>query len=442
MSRIRRPSLGRVLILSFAAVAVAAVVLTAVITIVLARAGAPQRAIAQLRDEAANGAELAAGLPCDDRSRPAARIARQLGPRARFVPDGSQRARGRDVSGSGVGEFAGTEGRTTVAGRDVLFASARTTLCGRVGTLYVTRAASDVPVLPGGFGSRLVLAGLVALAISAFVAYPLARRLSRPLRELAGAARAFARGSREPSAPQPTDTAEVAELKGAFDGMMSALESAREREKTFLLNVSHELRTPLTAIRGYGEALADGTTRKPDEAGAVVVRESQRLERLVQDLLDLARLEAGEFSVRPTDVDLASVARDVARGLLPYARENGMGIAVAGDGCVVHTDADRVHQMLANLTENALRVSPSGSDVTIEVGDDVVAVTDRGPGLEGADLERAFDRFYLWSKYKGLRPVGSGLGLAIVGELARRLGAQVVVRSSTHGSRFEIRFGA
>jgi two-component system, OmpR family, sensor kinase len=298
-------------------------------------------------------------------------------------------------------------------------------------------------VLPDGFASRLVLACLVALAISAVVAFALARRLSRPLRELAGSARAFAKGTREPAAVTVSDPAEVAELKGAFDGMMSDLESANQREKTFLLNVSHELRTPLTAIRGYGEALSDGTARKPGEAGAVIVRESQRLERLVQDLLDLARLEAGEFSVRPVDVDLATVASDVARGLRPYARENGLDITVSGDRAApVRTDPDRVHQMLANLAENALRVSPPGSSVEIEVAPGTVAVTDRGPGLEGADLAHAFDRFYLWSKYKGERPVGSGLGLAIVGELARRLGADVGVRSSPHGSRFEIRFGA
>jgi two-component system sensor histidine kinase BaeS len=173
----------------------------------------------------------------------------------------------------------------------------------------------------------------------------------------------------------------------------------------------------------------------------VVVRESQRLERLVQDLLDLARLEAGEFSVRPVDVDLGMVAADVARGLRPFARENGLDVIVSGEAdAAVRTDPDRVHQMLANLAENALRVSPPGTTVGIEVAPGLLAVSDRGPGLEGADLEHAFDRFYLWSKYKGERPVGSGLGLAIVGELARRLGAEVGVRSSSDGSRFEIRF--
>jgi signal transduction histidine kinase len=439
VSNVRRPSLGRVLVASFGAVAVAAVVLTAVITVSLARIGASGRALAQLRVEAQNGAELAAGLPCDQGARPGARIARQLGPRARFVPDGTPRAR--------LAEFSGAEGRTTIAGRDVLYASAPTTICGRSGTIYVTQAASDVPVLPEGFGARLLLAAIVALLISALVAYALSRRLARPLRDLGSSARAYARGEHAPARPSPSDPAEVAELVGAFEGMVSDLESSREREKSFLLSVSHELRTPLTAIRGYGEALSDGTTRKPREAGAVILSESRRLERLVQDLLDLARLEAGEFSVRPVETDLVEVARDVQRGLQPYASDNGLGLEVsAGGPALVRTDPDRVHQMIANLVENALRVSPSGSTVSIEVDGNTVAVTDRGPGLDPADLGHAFDRFYLWRKYTGQRPVGSGLGLAIVGELARKLDAKVEACSGTatdeDGSRFEIHFDA
>ncbi len=435
MSEGRRPSLGRVLIVSFGVVAVAAVALTALITVSLARIGAPARALEELREQAQNGAALAADLPCEAGTRPGGQIARELGPRARFVPDGAPRAR--------VTEFSQAQGRARIGGRDVLYGSAHTTLCGRPGTLYVTRASNEVPALPEGFGSRLALAALVALLISAVVAYALSRRLSRPLRDLTGSARAFARGEHAPAVPSPSDPAEVAELKAAFEGMVSDLESSREREKSFLMSVSHELRTPLTAIRGYGEALSDGTMRKPREAGDIILRESQRLERLVQDLLDLARLEAGEFSVRPVETDLAEVARDVQRGLAPFASDNGLALEVCcGGPAVVRSDPDRVHQMLANLVENALRVSPSGSTVSIDVDGNTVAVADGGPGLDPADLEHAFERFYLWSKYKGERRVGSGLGLAIVGELSRRLNADVTVRSDGHGSRFEIIFGS
>lgn len=430
-----RPSLGRVLLLSIGGVAVGAVVLTAVVTFGLARLGAPQRAVEQLGLQAQRVADLAAGLPCEGRRPP--RLAQEFGSRVRFVPEGAPRG----ASAPPPGE----RGRTRAAGRETLYASTRTTVCGRPGTLYVFQAAGDVPQLPDGFTARLVIAGLAGLVGAAIVAFVLARRMSRPLGELAHSARALAKG--EPGhvvSAAPSDPAEIADLKEAFEGMVSDLRDAREREEAFLLSVSHELRTPLTAIRGYGEALADGTARRTRRAGEVVARESKRLERLVQDLLDLARLETGEFSIHPTNVDLADVAGSVVDALEPAAKETGVKLVLgAADSSHVSTDPDRVHQMLANLVENALRVTPEGGTVSVDVGERTIAVDDSGPGMDTDDLDHAFERFYLWRKYAGARPVGSGLGLAIVGELAQRLGVRLVVTSDvSSGSRFELNFGA
>ncbi|MGH2667832.1 MAG: sensor histidine kinase, partial [bacterium] len=409
----RRPSLGRVLVLSIGGVAVGAVVLTAVMTLGLARLGAPQRAVAQLEREAARVADLAVELPCDV-ARP--RLAEEFGPRVRFVPDGL--ASRRPVPGPGV------TGRTRGPGGESLYASARTTVCGRPGTLYVFERTRDVPAVPEGFTGRLMIAAAFGLTGGTLVAYVLARRMSRPLGELARSARGFGRGTAGGiPAPAPSDPVEIAELKTAFGGMVSDLHAARDREEAFLLSVSHELRTPLTAIRGYGEALADGTARQPRRAGEVVARESKRLERLVQDLLDLARLSAGEFSVHRDNVDLRDVAGSVVDALLPAAKDSDVGLELlSGVASYVETDADRVHQMLANLVENALRVTPERGTVTVEVRHATVAVADSGPGMDADDIDHAFERFYLWRKYAGVRPVGSGLGLAVVGELARLLG--------------------
>ncbi len=430
-----RPSLGRVLVFSIGGVAVGAVVLTAVITLGLARLGAPQRAVAQLTREAERVADLAAELPCEGPRRP--RLAQEFGPRVRFVPDGP--AAGRFAPGGA------STGRTREPGGESLYASARTTVCGRPGTLYVLQPAREVPAVPEGFTGRLIIAGVIGLVGAALVAFALSRRMSRPLNELAMTARGLGR-ARTGDVPAPTasDPAEIAELKTAFGGMVSDLDAARDREEAFLLSVSHELRTPLTAIRGYGEALADGTAREPRHAGEVVARESKRLERLVQDLLDLARLSAGEFSVHRHSVDLRDVASSVVDALLPSAKENDVALELAATGpSVVETDPDRVHQMLANLVENALRVTPEGGTVTVEVRDRSITVVDSGPGMDADDIDHAFERFYLWRKYAGVRPVGSGLGLAIVGELAHLLGARVEVSSSSGtGSLFELRFGA
>jgi len=410
---------------------VGAVLLTALLTVGLSRLGVRQRAIGELSREAGSLSSLAAGIPCAAGIQ--AELRRELGPGVRFVPDGALRPLNR---------LAAPTGEMVVGGRRVIYASVKTSICGRGGTLFVLRPASDVPPLPEGFALWLGLAGLAALLGSLGVAYVLARRMSKPLGELASSARALAKGDGRPSPPSDDDPAEVAEVKDAFANMASDLSSAREREKSFLLSVSHELRTPLTAVRGYGEALADGTSSDARKAGTVVVRESQRLERLVGDLMDLARLESGEFSVHVVEVDLAAVASGVVDALTKTADDTGVLLRVDGTSSArVQSDPDRVHQMVANLVENALRVTPEGGSVSIGVAPDTIAVTDSGPGIEAEDLGHAFDRFYLWRKYRGDRPVGSGLGLAIVGELAGRLGITLDVQSTSKGTRFELRFG-
>ena len=427
-----RRSLRRVLGLAIGGVAVGAVVLTALLVVGLSRLGVRQRAIGELRREADSLSAVAAGIPCAGGIQ--AELRRELGPGVRFVPSGALRPLRRLA--------AAPEGEIAIGGRRVIYASKPATICGRDGTLYVLRAASDVPPLPEGFALWLALAVLISLTGSLGVAYALSRRLTKPLGELASSARVLAHGQGRPPPPSPDDPAEVAEVKDAFANMASDLASARERERSFLLSVSHELRTPLTAVRGYGEALADGTASDAKKAGTVVVRESQRLERLVQDLMDLARLEAEEFSVHRVEVDLSSVAGGVADALGPIAREADVDLGVRGSSRKrVATDPDRVHQMVSNLAENALRVTPGGGSVTIEVAPGSIAVHDSGPGLEPEDLGRAFERFYLWRKYRGDRPVGSGLGLAIVAELAQRLGVRVDVSSAPdEGTTFVLHF--
>jgi two-component system OmpR family sensor kinase len=424
----KRSSLRSVLLLSIVGASVGAVIITALVTVGLARIGAGQRAVTALRSEASNMADVASGLPCTDVNRPA-QLARQLGARARFIPDGSRRP---------LAQVTETEGRAAILGRDVYFSSVPATICGTSGRLFVFTPVRDAPVLPAGFGARLLLAGLIALGGSALIAYLLARRMSRPLNELAEAARAF----KVPAAPSASDTLEVAELKESFTGMVTDLQDARDREKAFLLSISHELRTPLTAIRGYSEALADGTARQPKQAGEVMLGESKRLERLVQDLLDLGRIEAGEFGVDPRPVDLGDVATSVVDALRPMAKEQDVALVLeAPQSVVVRTDPDRVHQMIANLVENAVRVTPAKRAVTVEVAPGSVLVRDEGPGLDPQDVAHAFERFYLWRRYRGERPVGTGLGLAIVGELARRLGVKMDVDSDgKNGTTFEMRF--
>jgi two-component system sensor histidine kinase BaeS len=288
----------------------------------------------------------------------------------------------------------------------------------------------------------LLLAALVGGVLAALVALLLARRIARPVRRVAAASRSLARG--ELPDPVPVEgAAELATLATAFNDLASQLAQAREAERSFLLSVSHELKTPLTAIRGYAEAVQDGAI-EPREAAAIVSAEAARLERLVHDLLDLARMNRTDFSVHPSEIDLAEVADDAVRRYLPQAEAFGVRLSAVSEGeAPAIADADRVLQVVSNLVENALRLTPAGGEVRIVTGPGLLRVEDTGPGLEDADRDRAFERFYLHERYGRERAVGTGLGLAIVKELTEAMGGTVSVESEPGRlTTFTIRLGA
>jgi two-component system sensor histidine kinase BaeS len=168
-----------------------------------------------------------------------------------------------------------------------------------------------------------------------------------------------------------------------------------------------------------------------DEAAATIANESRRLERLVGDLLDLARMRKAEFSVRSEPVDLAAVAAEAVRRYETQARSFGVALETTGAAeAPALADSDRTLQVVSNLVENALRLAPAGGSVRIAVAPGEIRVEDTGPGLGPEELGRAFERFYLYSRYGRERSVGTGLGLAIVKELAEGMGGSVEVTSS------------
>jgi signal transduction histidine kinase len=273
----------------------------------------------------------------------------------------------------------------------------------------------------------LVAAGAGGL-LAAIAAFLLARRISGPVDRIAAAARSLMRGTH----PEPVPVegaAEIATLAISFNALVEQLRRAQEAERNFLLSVSHELKTPLTAIRGYAEAVQDGAV-DPREAAATVTAEARRLERLVKDLLDLARMNRTDFSVHNAEIDLAEVAEDAVRRYQQAAAGFGVSLHGATDGpAPAVADADRVLQVISNLVENALRLTPPGGEVRVVAAPGVLRVEDTGPGLPAEDREHAFERFYLHERYGRERPVGTGLGLAIVKELTLAMGGSVDVES-------------
>jgi two-component system sensor histidine kinase BaeS len=308
--------------------------------------------------------------------------------------------------------------------------------------VVVTRQIHD----PANGLRYFLLVGAIGLALAAVVAATLARRFTRPLVEAVTATRRIASGDLDATVPKtPHEVPEFAQLADSINAMGANLVRARDQERQFLLSVSHELRTPLTSIRGYADAMVDGATDDPAAAAAVISAEARRLERLVQDLLDLARLDADRFSLDLQALDCGEVVRQVAEGFRPRAAELGLELLTAvGSGAPlwVTADADRLGQVVANLVENASsyaahRVAVSAGSVG---GRPAVWVVDDGPGIAPDQLSKVFERHFISDRWRGRRK-GSGLGLAIVSELAAAMGATVQADSPVeagHGTRMVV----
>jgi len=296
------------------------------------------------------------------------------------------------------------------------------------GTFVLVRPRSTAGTLLSPYVWGLFIAAAAGGLLAAVAAFVLARRISRPVDRIAAAARTLAGGTH----PEPVPVegaAEIATLAGAFNELAEQLQQAQEAERNFLLSVSHELKTPLTAIRGYAEAVEDGAV-DPRDAAATVSSEARRLERLVKDLLDLARMNRTDFSVHNSEIDLAEVVEDAVRRYEGQAESFGVELRAVADGpAPAVADADRVLQVVSNLVENALRLTPEGGEVRVVAAPGVLRVEDTGPGLAEADNEHAFERFYLHERYGLERKVGTGLGLAIVRELTLAMGGEVDVES-------------
>ncbi len=328
-----------------------------------------------------------------------------------------------------------SQGTADVEGRSIQYAS-RPTAAGRI---VLIRPAKIAFAEWRPFIGSLLLAGLGGMLLAGALSYLLARRLTRPIGELSAATRRLAAGADDVAVPIHGQD-ELAELGGAFNEMSAELARAREAQTRFLESVSHELRTPLTSIRGYAEGLGEHAI-DATEAARVIGTESRRLERLVADLLDLARVGRADFAVAHEPVDLADVVRQGVERHLPQARELGVELSgSAGPDGLVVGDEDRILQAVSNLIENALRLTPAGGAVVVRAQAGEISVRDTGPGLEAEDLPRAFERFYLHARYRSERPVGSGLGLAIVRELVAAMGGSVdAAVPAGGGAQFTIR---
>jgi two-component system, OmpR family, sensor kinase len=284
----------------------------------------------------------------------------------------------------------------------------------------------------------LAAAGLGALILGGLAAVLLARAIAGPVARVVDATKALA--AEQSPEPVPLEgAAELRSLASSFNEMADKLSQARAAERNFLLSVSHELKTPLTSIRGYAEAMRERAIGA-DEGAPIIESEAARLERLVRDLLDVARMNRSEFDVKRHPIDLASVAHEAARRYRPQAESFGVSLELdTNGGAPAVGDEERALQIASNLVENALRVTPPQGRVVLRTCAGELTVEDTGPGLAPEELPHAFERFYLWSRYGRTRKVGTGLGLSLVKQLTEQMGGTVDVESAPGATRFTVR---
>ncbi len=287
------------------------------------------------------------------------------------------------------------------------------------------------------------LASGIALVVTGALCWYLARRITAPLREMDRAARQIAGGAFDRRVAIMTRD-EVGDLGATFNAMAAELARRDDLRQTFVANVSHDLRSPLTAIRGFVSAFLDGTLPADRQRHALTVMADQtdRMIKLVNDLLDLARIDAGQFAMQPDRFNLSEMVRRVVARMEPEWDHWQITVEVVADAphdIEVVADQDRIDQVLVNLVQNAIHWSPPGSIVEVRVhqaDQAVIAIQDAGPGIPPEEVDVIWDRFYK-GEHARTKQAGTGIGLSIVKHILDLHHSPITVQSDVgHGATF------
>ena len=309
-----------------------------------------------------------------------------------------------------------------------------------IGAIVVATKKTDVRHQVIQLVLRLAIAGVLGLLIAALLAWYLSRRIVRPVLQLSDAVDKVSTGDYDVEVPKNAP-GELGHLSQRVGQMARRLGEVEQMERNFLMSVSHELRTPLTAIRGHVAALLEGVVEDPEQQRLsleTVELEAQRLERLVGDILDLAKLDTHRFTVTKEEVDMAQLIDQAYERYREEAHKRSIDYRRDIEASpVIVSDGDRVLQVVGNLLSNAFHATPDGGRISLglaqENGTVHVAVEDTGPGIPAEARERLFRPFV--SNTGG----GTGLGLAIAKELSVALGGRIDLQSEVgKGSKFEL----
>jgi signal transduction histidine kinase len=289
----------------------------------------------------------------------------------------------------------------------------------------------------------LLVSSVTALVTAILVSLFVSRRVVTPIRQMMQASRHVAAGHYRERVPVASQD-ELGQLAASFNQMAANLEQTEAMRRDLIANVAHELRTPLSSIKGYMEGLIDGVIPAQAETYQQVYREADRLQRLVSDLQELSRVEAGAFELQRQPVVLPDLIHQIAARLHPQFEEKGVGLKLDLPATLpaVLADEDRLSQILVNLIGNALQYTPAEGVVTIaartEAGRLVVTIADTGLGIPAEHLSHLFTRFYRVDKSRSRAGGGSGIGLTIAKHLVEAHGGRIWAESDglDQGSTF------
>ncbi|MFZ5632638.1 MAG: ATP-binding protein [Bacillota bacterium] len=313
------------------------------------------------------------------------------------------------------------------------------------GAVVVSHSMSDIEGQVSDFQRVILNVGIGGIILATLLSLFFSRSLSGPLIQMNSVALGLAGGdfSRKVEVKSEDEIGALAaalnSLSGQLQEKIAALERLDQTRKDFVAGISHELRTPLTIIQGYAEALQDNVADSEEERRECVdgiVEEAGRMKRLVSDLLDLRRIEAGQERVELREFDAAPVLERSVDKMRPLAERKGIDLYLdmAGDLPPVRANPDRLEQVMINLIGNAIRYTPRGGKVVVGAkgagGFVRVSVTDSGPGIPPAEQDLIWEKFYKVDKSRARSDGGgTGLGLAIVKRLVEKMGGSVGVES-------------
>ncbi|MDN3357291.1 HAMP domain-containing sensor histidine kinase [Actinomadura sp. DC4] len=313
--------------------------------------------------------------------------------------------------------------------------------------LFIGGSATPGFVLSPGNKSRVVGVVALVLLLTVVITVVAGIRLILPLRALTLAAQRITGGDLSVKV-RVGGRDEIGRLSSAFNDMAEARVRMEALRKTMVSDIAHELRTPLSNVRGWLEAVEDGISNPDEELVSSLLEEALLLQRVIDDLQDLAMADAGQLRLHPEDVRLGDVLAQVAAAHRARAGEADVALTVrVEDDVDVHADPVRLRQVVGNLVSNALRHTPPGGTITVHGRRDgewiQIDVTDTGSGIDAADLPHVFDRFWRAEKSRTRQAGGSGLGLPIVRKLAETHGGTVTAASEPgRGSTFTVKLPA